>query len=113
MTARANWFIDELPGLDDELDPFAVPIEEVGERIDLLEPEARLHLRFRELLDREGRLFNRAVTCAIKDRPDTTCHACPISKAHDRADPLGPLCRLGREQEVVLTELAVITWRDQ
>jgi len=113
MTARANWFVEQIEQLDDADDPFSMPVEEVGKRIDLREPQARLHLRLQELLNREGRLFDAGVTCEIKDRADATCHACPVSKAHDSADPLGVLCRLGREQERTCTELAVLRCRGQ
>lgn len=111
MTARANWFVDPVAGLDDEPDPFSVPVQEVGERIDLRDPHSLLKLRLEELLAREARLFNRSVTCPIKDRPDATCHACPVSHANDPEHDLSTLCRVGREQETVLTELAVLACR--
>lgn len=112
-TARANWFVEQAISLDDEPDPFSMPVEEVGERIDLKDPAGALQIRLTELLRRESNLFNASVTCAVKDRPDTTCHACPISMAHDREHALGALCRVGREQEIVLTELAVLRCRGQ
>jgi hypothetical protein len=102
---RAQWFTETLV-IDDELDPFAAPIEEVGERVDLRDPQAADELRLHELLRREGVLFANGVSCPIKDRPDTTCHACPVSRAHDKEAELGALCRVGREQESVLTRLA-------
>lgn len=113
MTVQSNWFVERIEAGDDAGDPFAVPVEEVGSRIDLREPTARLDLRLHELVNREARLYNAGVSCAIKERPDTTCHACPISKAHDPTDRLGALCRLGREQEVVCTELAVLRCQGQ
>lgn len=113
MTIRADWHVEAAVSLDDEPDPFSVPVEEVGKRIDLRDPKAALELRLTELLRREGVLFGKGVTCPIKDRPDTTCHACPISRAADREDPHGVLCRLGREQEVAATELAVLTCRGE
>lgn len=109
---KANWFVQESVSLD-EPDPFAMPIEEVGQRIDLRDPAATLQLKLAELLHREANLDRVGVTCAIKDHPDSTCHACPVSEAHDRETALGSLCRLGREQEITLTELRVITCRDQ
>lgn len=113
MSTKANWFVDQAVPLDDEPDPFSAPIQEVGERIDLRDGKAALDLRLRELLRREANLFERGTCCAIKDRTDSSCHACPVSKAHDREDALGVLCRIGREQEVVQTELAVIECRDR
>jgi hypothetical protein len=113
MSARANWFVEGTVPLDSEDDPFSMPVEEVGERIDLRDPEAELDLRLTELMRREGNLFKRGVTCPVKDSSDTTCHACPISKAHDKEDPKGILCRIGREQQVIVTELAVLQCREQ
>lgn len=113
MTAKANWFVERAAGLDDGPDPFSVPIEEVGRRIDLRDPKAAAELRLQELLTRETNLFNAGTSCPIKERSDTTCHACPVSQAHDPESRLGVLCRIGREQEVVLTELAVQSCRDQ
>ena len=106
MTVRANWFV--APVISDEPDPFAAPLEEVGERVDLTDPAAALQLRIVELLRREGNLENAGVTCALKARPDTICHCCSLSMAHDAESPLGVLCRIGREQEQVLTEHAVL-----
>jgi hypothetical protein len=108
---KANWHVQRIEGLDDEPDPFSAPIEEIGERIDLRDPKAALEVRLRELLGREANLFGGGLTCPIKDRPDSTCHACPVSKAHDTSVALSALCRIGREQETVLTELAVLTCR--
>jgi hypothetical protein len=113
MSARANWFVEQAQAADDPDDPWALPIEEIGERIDLRDPRAALELRLRELLLREGHLFERGVTCAIKEKPDTCCHACPVSKAHDPAEALAALCRVGREQERTCTELAVLMWQDR
>lgn len=111
MNARANWFVEAVAGLDDEPDPFSQPIEEVGERIDLRDPKAGLQLRLTELISREASLFKHEITCAIKDRTDSTCHACPVSQAANPESDLMMLCRIGREQEMVLTELAVIACR--
>lgn len=111
---KANWHVAPvLSGADEEPDPFSMPIEEVGQRVDLRDPQAGLELRLAELLSREERLFNRGITCAIKDRADTTCHACPVSQAHQRHEPLGVLCRIGRDQEIALTELAVLRCQGQ
>lgn len=108
MTARANWFTRTTVPVETGEDPFSMPVEEVGERIDLRDPDATLNLRLTELLLREGRLFDAGITCPIKEFSGSTCHACPVSKAHDREDPKGALCRLGREQETTVTELAVL-----
>lgn len=110
---KANWHVAPAVVGDDEPDPFSMPVEEIGERVDLRDPAAALELRLIELVRREDRLTGVDVTCPIKDRNDTTCHACPVSQAHDRRSALGSLCRIGREQETALTELAVLRCRDQ
>lgn len=108
MATKANWHTDELAELAEwSEDPFEQPIEEVGTPIDLGDSQARLNVELVELLRRETNLDRVGITCAIKDRADTTCHACPVSEASRNVKPLGALCRLGREQERVLTELAV------
>lgn len=111
MGAKANWFVESVAGLDDEPNPFAAPIEEVGDRIDLRNPEAHLRLRLDELMQREANLFAHDRVCPIKDRSDSTCHACPVSHANDPEHEISLLCRIGREQETVLTELAVLACR--
>jgi hypothetical protein len=105
--AKANWHIQPAV-VDDAPDPFSMPIEEVGERIDLGDPENRLNIRLRELVRREGTLYRMDVTCPIKDDEGSSCHACPMSRAHVSEEALAHLCRLGREQERVLTELAIL-----
>lgn len=112
MGTQANWFVAAVESASDESDPWRAPIEEVGARIDLRDPQATLQLRLQELVHREVNLFNAQVTCPIKDRADTSCHACPVSEAGTES-ALSALCRLGREQESVLTEMAVRQCRDQ
>jgi hypothetical protein len=103
--ARANWHASlDLP--TDGPDPFEAPVEEVGEEIRLASPTAALHLRLRELVNREARLDGIGVTCALKGTPGVVCSACPISRAGTE-DRLSALCSIGREQERVCTEIAV------
>lgn len=104
--ARTNWHTDRLPTLDLP-DPFEAPVEEVGEPIDLSQRTARLNLRLKELIYREGRLDALGITCDLKDERDILCTLCPVSMAGDEDAPLGDLCRVGREQESVCTQLAV------
>lgn len=106
---KADWFVGALDV--DELgipDPFDAPVEEVGELIDLSDRRAILKSRVSELLVREEALYNRQVVCEIKDDADTCCSACPLSKAKDSKSQLGSLCRIGREQEEVATELVAL-----
>jgi len=95
---KAEWF---LPELDEE--PLE-PIEDIGTPIDLDSAEPQLFARLTELLHHEGELDAKGVTCAIKDRDDTTCSVCPLRTQVHR---LAPLCRIGAEQEEVMTRLAV------
>lgn len=90
----------------------AVTVEDVGRPIDLVRGEARLNRRLVELATEEGRLWERGVRCPIKDRPDTTCSACPVFVL-DTNRPLAQLCALGTEQERTLTTLAVERARAQ
>lgn len=103
--ARANWHLDHVETPLSE-DPFDVPVEEVGERIDLTDASERLHARLRILCQREARIAELGITCAIKERPDTACSACPVCQANNPESPISLLCRTGREQEAVCTELA-------
>jgi hypothetical protein len=113
VSTRANWHTADLADINEEVDPFSVPIEEVGLRIDLRDEAGRLQARLATLLDQETNLLHCGIRCAIKDRENTCCHACPISKAGLSDDPLSALCRLGREQERVVTDLAVQRLRGQ
>lgn len=89
---------------DDNVDPFAV--EERGLPIEVGDEEARVSRALQKTLDREGGLFTQGVTCAIKDRADTTCWACPVYRPPTSGDPISALCRIGREQDRLLTRMA-------
>ena len=104
MSVKAKWFDDALPVMGDD-DPFAERIEDVGRPIDLT-GEPRLNERLIELVNAESELYNRGVTCPIKDRDDTACSACAIARDDD--SPLATLCSIGAEQERVCTALAVL-----
>lgn len=71
--------------------------------ISLRTEEDELYAYLRTLLEQEGDLFGRDITCPIKDHAEATCLACPVSAARDHAIPKGQLCRVGQEQERVLT----------
>lgn len=104
MSVKAKWFDDVLPDAGDD-DPFAERIEDVGRPIDL-SGEPRLNERLIELVNAESDLFNQGVTCSIKDRSDTACSACPVSRSDDT--PLAALCAIGAEEERVCTALAAL-----
>jgi hypothetical protein len=103
---RANWFLEELP-IEESLElGEQAKIEELGKPIHL-RAEPALNEQLIALVNQEGQLHDRGVTCAIKDRDDTTCLACPV-RAESVAERLHPLCQVGVQQERVATELAVL-----
>lgn len=108
MAVKARWHTAVVVPEDLDEDPLQARVEQVGLPIHLGHEHAVLNERLLELVQVEGRLFNAGVTCAIRDRQDTSCSACPIS-AHEEDTQLAALCRCGREQERVATEMAVAT----
>lgn len=106
MAVKAQWFVPPLAA--DEEDPFAdEPDEDVtrtGVPIDLSDGPARLERQLVALLADEEALRERGVTCPVKDRADTCCHACPLRGA--RRAPR-ELCNVGLAQERIVGHLAV------
>lgn len=102
MSVKAQWFVPDL--VSGEVDPFAdeapVDVTAVGVAIDLRDDPDELYARIGELLEAENALYNRGVRCVVKDRADTSCHACPFQGRH------GALCEVGAEQDEVLTRMA-------
>lgn len=84
-----------------------MPIEQVGTPIDLSGEQATLQQELTELMNAEADLFDLGVSCGVRDRADSCCHACPISQ-HQGDGDFANLCRNGRAVEVVVTKLAVI-----
>jgi hypothetical protein len=105
VSVKANWFSDALDEAASSIDPFACHAEQLGLEIDLRRPED-LHEQLHELMRREQELYDKRVTCSIKDRADTSCAACPVRHT-DALDRLTPLCDVGVEMERVTTTLAV------
>lgn len=99
---KANWHNDIIVD-DDDSDPFEV--HERGLPIEIGDEEARVSRAMVQTLEREGRLADHGVTCAIKDQPNTTCWACPVYKPPSSKHPISVLCRLGREQDRLVTRL--------
>jgi hypothetical protein len=99
---RANWFVE----IAAEGDPLSAAVEEVGVPLDL-DDEEPLQQELVALGAQEHFLYDLGVECAVKDQPDTTCHACPLQCA-DGGQPISPLCKVGLEQERVTTQLAVM-----
>lgn len=104
QTVQASWGLDRLE-LDPD-DPWEAALE--GRPIDLSGEEGTLSDRLAELAAREARLWKHGVRCALKEREDTCCHACPVSKVNDSECALSRLCLIGREQERVVMRLAVL-----
>jgi len=111
-SVKADWFVGDFTS-EDEPDPFSETAADLGTPIDLEDEEAVLEARLRRLLRREGNLLDSGISCSIKSSAHTCCHACPISKAQSRQDAIGALCRLGREQEQVLTSLMALRLGDE
>lgn len=101
---RANWHLP--PVADAHVDPFAQPIETVGQPIDLTGDRAELRVRFVEIVGREHALEAAGVVCEIKGHPGVCCNVCPVSQ-HERPTQRGEVCRLARESERIATILAV------
>jgi len=89
-------------------DPFDQRVEQLGMPIQLSEGRAELVAKLAELVDQEGLLYNAGVRCKIKDLPDTTCSACPLSAHDDDGSPMQALCLVGRAQERTLTRMTCI-----
>lgn len=106
--AKVDWGVEDLAADMDE-DPFKghENVEQQGLPIDLSADEPVLQEKLIELVNSEGALAERGVTCALKDRPDSTCNACPISQ-HEGSGEMATLCKIGRRQEQVVMELHVL-----
>lgn len=98
----------------DDTDPFAddTPIEDavhvptVGLPVDVNASKASLDARLADTLRVEAHLAEAGATCEIKWADASTCFACPLYQG-DGDGPDAQLCRLGREQDTLLTLLAV------
>lgn len=108
---KARWGLDSIDvGVAD--DPFAerqmtladapADVEVVGKPIDLHGAAATLSAQLVQLAERERQMHEVGVECAVKDRPDTSCHACAARGRH------GALCELGLEEERLATEIALL-----
>lgn len=113
MGVKASWHTADV--MIDDADPFAddTPLDEavhvptVGLPIDVNADRASLDARLADTLRMEGRLSDQGVTCEIKWSPEATCFACPIYQGDDGEHAHARLCRLGREQDTLLTLLAI------
>jgi hypothetical protein len=111
MAVRANWFVeDDLPADTATLPPAEERIEDVGVPLDLRDPSS-LVPTLTNLLNQEAAMFNQGITCAVKDRPDTSCSACLWAHDNEDGHPLQMLCQIGREQERITTTAAHLKLR--
>jgi hypothetical protein len=110
MSVQANWFRNDVSLIEE--DPFDDGPAS-GTVIDLTGSEAQLAEQVADLLKREGRLWNQGVRCAIKQETENVCcSVCPLSQHANPDSDLHPLCKIGREQERTLTQLAVLRHAD-
>lgn len=103
MATKARWHTQEIVVPDG--DPFQQRVEQLGMPIRLVDGRAELEVKLIELVNHESALWNAGIRCAIKDKPDSTCSACPLSAHNDAESSLRVLCMVGRAQERVLTEI--------
>jgi hypothetical protein len=103
---RARWTSQEIVVPDDDGDPFQARVEQLGMPVVLDDGRATLNEKLAGLVNDESRLYNAGIRCAVKDNPDATCLACPLSAHDDPSASLRPLCLVGRAQEIVLTQIA-------
>lgn len=112
MSVQAQWGTVQVEF--DNSDPFgeetpierAVHVPSVGLPIDVNAPVATLEARLAESLRFEAQLADRGALCDIKQHEWSTCFACPLYEGDGDGDA-AKLCRLGREQDTILTLLAV------
>lgn len=109
MAVRARWGLESIdipvgdPYAERQMTLADGPVvEEVGKPIDLSGDTAALSAQLVGLADRERQLYEQGVECAIKDRSDTSCHACAARGRH------GGLCELGVEEERLATQIALL-----
>jgi len=105
MAVRADWHEDAPAATSQEVDPFSMGSLATMPTIPLDTDRQSLYDRLTTLVRHESRLFNKGVTCAVKDAQDTCCSACPLNQSEGDSDE-SFLCRVGVEQEQVITLLA-------
>src|SRR5947209_2085738 len=80
-------------------DPFGGVVYSSGVSLDLTASEEDLADVFVDLLQREGRLLRRGITCDLKDSGQDCLH-CPVATL-DETYSRAVLCRLGKDQSTV------------
>lgn len=126
MAVKADWGQSQLDGLDaaepadkrrsPKVDPFdsgrsalamlnMIDSTEPAAGVTIETPPEELQRMLSIAIRREGRLFDRGVTCSLKDCGEVACLACPFNEAHDDESDKQTLCRIGMEQEILTTFL--------
>jgi hypothetical protein len=98
VSIKAEWHLSELEL--GEGDPFDNVILSTGLTVDLTGSEADIYEGLKRTIDLESRLFNRGITCDLKDAGQD-CLACPKFTG-DPGESRMPLCRLGRDQRTLI-----------
>lgn len=106
MAVRADWHEDADTVTSAEVDPFSLASSGLMKTTLPIDTDSqKLFDRLRVLVKHESALFNEGTTCAIKDKPETCCSACPVNDS-DGDGNAAFLCRIGVEQEQVVTLIA-------
>ena len=106
MALQADWFTSGSDRAGDYSDPFEhsqTPSPPLMNPISIDSTKAQVNERIQKLHHREERLFNMGISCQLKENSECSCATCPISEAGDADSQLGMLCKVGVEQERVLT----------
>ena len=103
---KAEWRLAEAM---QEADPFGDVVYSTGLVMDLTASEEEMASVFVEMLRREGTLFNRGITCKLKDGGQDCLH-CPAATL-DPEEPRSVLCRLGKDESAL--EKAFTRKRDE
>lgn len=96
---KAEWRLSELDLATDN--PFDTVILTSNLRVDLSGDESEIHRGITRTVELESRLFDRGVTCDLKD-DGQDCRTCPAFTA-DYEERRRPLCQLGRDQHLLLS----------
>lgn len=99
MTVRSEWNLAKLiqPSAGN---PFDRVVTSSGLTVDLTGTEDELRAAFLRTLHIEEDLFNRDITCELKDN-EQDCLECSMYVADRQEEPRAPLCRLGRDQRMI------------
>lgn len=115
MSVRANWHLADLDSSGAEGDQF--DIMDIADRVIELDSADGLHAQLSRLVHKEAHFYDRGVRCDLKQNDGRwsapACNACPHHDGHvaDGADLVGIICRVGRQQEDLVTRLQRIERR--